>query len=92
MIPVMFGLQHFQDVNTDQRRYLGFGIGAAFTTLDVPDQTGAERHDHTTLYGAYIRAGMEFSKNLMLDGRYYFLQDIHGANPSGPEVTFGVEF
>jgi hypothetical protein len=92
MIPVMFGLQHFEDVNAEQRRYFGIGLGAAFTTLKVPDIAGNPQSDHTTLYGAYIRAGAVFAGNLLFDARYYFLQDIHGVNPSGPELTLGVQF
>jgi hypothetical protein len=92
MIPVTFGLQHYEDLNSDTRRYFGFGLGAAFTTLDTPDTTGVLQSNHTTLYGAYIRAGVEFAQNLLFDVRYDFLQNIQGVNPSGPEFTLGVRF
>jgi hypothetical protein len=92
LIPIAFGVQHIQNATAAEQSYFGLGVEAAPTTLHIPDRTGVVQSYHTTLYGAYLRAGMQLGQNVILDARYHFLQDVHGVNPSGPELTVGMQF
>jgi len=92
MIPLTFGGLHYMDVKAEQRTYVGYGVGAYFTNVSVPDSVGFQETNHTTLYGGYINAGIEFPGNVFLDARYHFVQSVGSTNPSGIEITAGARF
>lgn len=92
MVPLTFGGLHYMDVKAAQRTYIGYGVGAYFTNVEVPDSVGFEETNHTTLYGGYINAGIEFEDNIFLDARYHFTQAVGSTNPSGLEITAGARF
>lgn len=92
LVPLTFGGIHYMDVKADQRTYIGYGVGAYFTSINVPDSIGNPERDHSTLYGGYINAGIEFPGNVFLDARYHFTQAIGSTNPGGLEITAGARF
>jgi hypothetical protein len=92
MVPVTFGGLHYMDVKAEQRTYVGYGVGAYFVNVSIPNSVGFQETNHTTLYGGYINAGIEFPENVFLDARYHFTQAVGSTNPSGLEVTAGVRF
>jgi hypothetical protein len=92
MVPITIGGIHYMDVKATTRNYIGYGVGAYITSVSVPNSVGFQESNHTTLYGGYINAGIEFTDNVFLDGRYHFTQAVGSTNPSGFEVTAGVRF
>lgn len=92
MIPLTFGGIHYMDVKAQRREYIGYGVGAYFTSTEVTDRVGFQESYHTTLYGGYLNAGYEFNDYLFVDARYHFVQAVGPTNPGGLEVTAGVRF
>ena len=92
MIPLTFGGMHYMDVKAETRTYIGYGVGAYFTNVSVPNSVGFQETNHTTLYGGYINAGIEMQGNVFFDARYHITQAVGSTNPGGLEVTAGARF
>jgi opacity protein-like surface antigen len=93
IIPLTISEQYYRNIGgTDWTPYGEAGIGGYF--IQDQDQNNSSlltTHAKTSL-GAFIGGGFDISESIFVDLRYHLIQNLHGDDPSGYELTAGYRF